>query len=548
MKNSGQLSRRSLLAAAGFAGLAALTGCGAGDTEDTKDLTKKRTGAMETYRAGDQFQATTALGFTLLHNNMPNYPLRKDWLFWRELTRRTGVTLHPTTVPASDYERKRSLLIGAGDAPLLIPKTYPGAEAPFVSSGAVLPVSRYTELMPNFREKVRKWGLTADVDSIRQADGDFYLLPGLHEKVRTGYSLAFRTDILEKEGLAAPATWDEVHDVLKALKSAYPDVYPFSDRWGQPTPGGALFQYLGPAFGTKAGWSYTNTTWDAKAEKYVFTGAMDEYREMVAYLRRLIDEKLMDPESFTQSDDEAIKKLLAGKSFAISANPQELTQNYRYNLGRQLKGATIDMVPVPIGPTGPVVAGSRLENGLMISSKALKGDDFVALMQFVDWLWYSDAGQEFARYGVKGTTYTSSGPGDYHVADGINNLGSDPAAPKDLQKDYGFSNGVFAYGGSWALVSSAFSPDETRFQEAMTARRPIAVEPAHPLRSEEQEQATLWETPLKDHVTQNTLRFAMGKRPLSEWGDYLAELKAKNMRQYIDLHNKAYERFKKENG
>jgi putative aldouronate transport system substrate-binding protein len=35
---------------------------------------------------------------------------------------------------------------------------------------------------------------------------------------------------------------------------------------------------------------------------------------------------------------------------------------------------------------------------------------------------------------------------------------------------------------------------------------------------------------------------------MSEWDAFLAELKAKNMQQLVDLHNKAYERFRKENG
>ncbi len=68
--------------------------------------------------------------------------------------------------------------------------------------------------------------------------------------------------------------------------------------------------------------------------------------------------------------------------------------------------------------------------------------------------------------------------------------------------------------------------------------------PPHPLSAEEREQATLWETALKDHVNQQTLEFILGQRPLSEWDAYVAELKGKNMDQYIDLANKAYERFK----
>ncbi len=551
MKNAGQLSRRQILAAAGFIGLAGLTGCGSGgDGGDSEDLSKKQNGAMKEYRAGQRFKATAPLSFSVLHNNNPVYPTKKSWLFWKELTRRTGVTLEPVDVPLVDYEKKRSVLIGAGDAPFLIPKTYHPSEVAFVSSGAILPVSEYVHLMPNFRAKVKKWKLEPELDSIRQSDGKYYLLPGLHERAKANYSLSFRTDVLDRHGLALPTTWDEVHDVLKALKEEYPDTYPWTDRWSTntPFPCGALFSYLGQAYGVKAGWTYDNISFDAQARKFVFTGAQDNFRQMIDYLRKIVAEKLLDPESFTQQDDQAVQKLLAEKSYVISANSQVLVQNYRYDLQKQVKGAQIEMVPVPLGPAGPVIlGGTRLENGVMISSKALKSDSFVAMMQFVDWLWYSDEGQEFCRWGVEGVTYTHSA-GRYQPKPGISLMGSAPNAPKDLQKDYGFFNGVFAYGGSRDLASSHFGPDEKKFQEAMAQRRELPVDPAHPLRSVEQEQATLWDTPLRDHVTQNTLKFVLGKRLMSEWDAYVGELRAKNMDRLVDLHNKAYERYKKENG
>lgn len=551
MKNAGQLSRRQMLAAAGFIGLATITGCGGGDDGgDGKDLSKKQDGAMKNYRAGQRFKASRPLSFSVLHNNNPVYPMKNGWLFWKEVTKRTGITLKPLDVPLADYEKKRSVLIGSGDAPFIIPKTYHPGEVAFVSSGAILPVSEYVDLMPNFRDKVRKWKLEPELDSIRQSDGKYYLLPGLHEKPRSGYSLSFRTDILDKHGLTLPTTWDEVHDVLKALKTEYPDKYPWTDRWSTntPFPCGALFQYLGQAHGVKAGWAYDNISFDTKAQKFVFTAAQGAYRDMVEYLRGLVSEKLLDPESFTQQDDQAVQKLLAEKSYVISANPQELVQNYRYNLSKQVKGSKIEMVPVPLGPAGPVLlSGIRLENGVMISSKALKSDTFVAMMQFVDWLWYSDEGQKFCKWGVEGVTYTESGA-TYTLEPGISLMGSDPDAPKDLQKDYGFFNGVFTYGGSWELVSSNFSPDEKKFQDVMSRREELPVDPAHPLQSFEQEQATLWDTPLKDTAIQNTLRFVLGKRPMSDWNAHVAELKSKNMQQLVDLHNKAYERFRKENG
>ncbi|MDL5204358.1 extracellular solute-binding protein [Streptomyces sp. ALI-76-A] len=545
------MSRRQILSAAGFAGLAALTGCGSGDDGgDGKDLSKKQNGAMKEFRVGQQFKAAEPLSFSLLHNNNPVYPTKSGWLFWKEVTRRTGVTLKLVDVPLVDYEKKRSVLIGAGDAPFLIPKTYHPSEVAFVSSGAILPVSDYTHLMPNFRAKVKKWKLEPELDSFRQSDGKYYLLPGLHEKARSGYSLSLRTDVLDRLGLSLPTTWDEVYDVLAALREEYPDRYPLSDRWSTntPYPVAALLSYLGQAHGVRAGWTYDNISFDADAEEFVFTGASDGYRQVVEYLRKLVADKLMDPESFTQTDDAAVQKLLGGKCFAISANPQELVQNYRYNLEKQVEGAKIEMIPVPVGPAGPVVlGGARLENGVMISSEALKSDSFVAMMQFVDWLWYSDEGQKLCKWGVEGVTYTRPG-GRYRLRPGISLMGSDPDAPKDLQKDYGFFNGVFTYGGSWELVSSSFSPDERRFQDAMAQRQALPVDPAHPLQSVEQEQASLWDTPLRDHVTQNTLKFALGKRPLSEWDAYVSELKAKNMDRLVDMHNRAHDRFQKENG
>ncbi|NUS23551.1 MAG: extracellular solute-binding protein [Streptomyces sp.] len=551
MKNAGELSRRQILAAAGFIGLATLTGCGSGDDGgDGKDLSKKQNGAMKEYRAGQRFKAAKPLSFSMLHNNNPNYPYKSSWLFWKEVTKRTGITIKPVDVPLADYEKKRGVLIGAGDAPFLIPKTYHPGEVPFVSSGAILPVSEYVHLMPNFQDKVKRWKLEPELDSIRQSDGKYYLLPGLHEKVKSGYSMSFRTDTLDKLGLTLPETWDQVYDVLKALKSEYPDKYPWTDRWSvnTPFPCGALFGYLGQAYGVKAGWNYDNISFDTKARKFVFTAAQDDYRAMVEFMRKLVAEKLLDPESFTQQDDQAVQKLLAEKSYVISANPQELVQNYRYNLEKQVKGSKIEMIPVPLGPAGPIVlSGARLENGIMVSSKALKSDSFVAMMQFVDWLWYSDEGQTFCKWGVEGTTYTRSGD-QFQLKPGITLMGSDPDAPKDLQKDFGFFNGVFTYGGSWALVSSNFSPDEKKFQDAMAQRTQLPIDPAHPLQSVEQEQATLWDTPLKDTAIQNTLQFVLGKRPMSEWDQYVSELKAKNMQQLVDLHNKAYDRFKKENG
>lgn len=527
---------------------ASLAACGGDSTDEPAELGDKQVGAMADYTAGTAFTASEPLTFPLLYSDHPNYPLKEDWLLWQEITERTGVTLENTVVPMSDYSQKRSLLIGSGEAPLIISKTYPGEETAFVSSGAVLPVSQYLNLMPHFQQKVADWGMEADLDQLRQSDGEFYVLPGLHEEAWQDYTVAVRTDVMEDLGLQTPETWEDFREVLRAVKAENPDQYPMSDRFNDSAPAGALMNIVSMTYGTSAGWGYGNAQWDEAAGAYAFTGTSPEYKEFVTYMHSLVEEGLLDPESFTQDDDSAIQKLVSGDSFAISTNAQTLVNDYRPALQESVPGATVAKLPLPAGPAGSVVPGTtRLENGLMISSEALERDDFVAMMQFIDWLWYSDEGLELVKWGVEGTTYTKDGS-SYTLADDIDYVGMNPDAPKHLQKDFGFAGGVFAYGGTTALLESTFSEEEKEFQALMKQKQELPLPPPAPLTDVEREQATLVETPLTDFVTQATLQFVLGERDLSDWDAYVAEAEAKGASTYIETVNEAQQRFATENG
>jgi putative aldouronate transport system substrate-binding protein len=530
--------------------VAGLAGC-SDDEAESGNLDDKRAGAMDGYRAGDQFRATEPLKFSIMLLSNQAYPYKPDWPFWAELTKRTNVTLEPVAVPGSDYNQKRSVMVSAGDAPLLIPKTYHPDEEAFIAGGAVLAVSDYTELMPHYADKVKRWNLQANLDTYAQEDGKYYLLPGVHEGVWQDYSLAMRTDVLTELGLAVPKTWDEVATTLREMRKAYPNQYPLSDRWSAPPRPGAnaLLSIVGQGYGVNAGWSWNPAYWDATAGRFAFTGATDQYRQMLQYLAMLVNEKLVDPESFTQTDDNARQKFANGKSFVMCCNAQTLVKEARADIAK-LKGATVAKIPLPMGPMGASLPpDNRLENGLMISRKALQNKNFVALMQFVDWLWYSDAGQMFSRWGVEGQTYTGKvEDASFKLSQQVKWSGLNPGAPKDLQVDYGYSNGVFAYGGSTAMLNSQFSEEEKAFQAEMNKRQVRPVAPPAPLTIEEREQVTLWDSALKDHVFQNTLKFALGQRPLSEWDAYVKELEGKNATKYVDIVNKAYERYKKTHG
>ncbi|MFJ4287123.1 extracellular solute-binding protein [Paenarthrobacter nicotinovorans] len=516
-----------------------MTSCDS-DSGEKVDTSKSRKGAMDSFGVGDKFKATVPLTFSFLFSDQPTYPYKKDWLLFTKMASDNNVTLEPTIVPNSDYEQKRSLLISSGSAPEIIAKTYPGQESAFVSAGAVLPVSDYVDLMPHFQDKVKKWKLEPEIEALTQEDGKYYVLPGLHEELWPDYSLCFRKDVLKKEGLSEPKTWDEFRDVLRSLKKAYPDVVPFSDRF----KGDSVLNIASAAFGTVAGWGLVDgLQFDKDKKEFGFAAGSSKFKDLVTYFNSLVAEGLMDPESFTQTDDSAIQKFVSGKSFVISANSQNVI-TYRTSMEQSLGKGNFEIgkIIVPGGPAGDIIGGSRLENGIMLNSSVKDKDSFVALIQYIDWLFYSDAGQEFSKWGVEGTTFTKEG-GKRKLAADINFQGLNPAGTKDLRVDYRFSGGNFAYGGTTELLQSTFNEEELAFQEAMKSKTPRPVAPPVPFNDVDREQATLALTPLKDHVKQNTLKFITGQRPLGEFDAYVKELDSKGQTKYVELANKAYKAY-----
>ena len=516
--------------------------CSDDDAASTEVSTK---GAMESYSVGDTFKATEPFELPILYMEQSTYPYEKDWLLWDKITEITNVTLEPTIVPLSDYTQKRSLLISSGEAPLLIPKTYPGEETAFVSSGAALPVSDYIDKMPHLKDKIEKWNLEEEIDTLRQQDGKFYVLPGLHEEVWPDYTLIVRTDVFEENNIDIPTTWDELYVAMKKLKEIYPDSIPFSDRFKFDS----TLNIAATGFGTKAGWGYGNgLSYIEEQDEFVYAPTTDEYKELVTYFHKLVDEGLLDEESFTQTDEQATQKFVTGKSFIINGNSQTINL-HRTDMDKTLgKGNySISKITVPGGPAGQLMAGSRLENGVMISSKIKESEYFEAILQFVDWLYYSDEGQEFAKWGVEGTTFTKE-DGVRTLTEDVTYNGLNPEGTKDLRVDYGFSNGVFAYGGTTDLLQSMMSEEEIKFQNDMKAvKTTIPAEPIIPYSVEDRERATLQSTPLKDYTTQNTLKFILGTRDLSEYDAFIKELKSQGLDQYVETANKTYQEYKKNN-
>jgi putative aldouronate transport system substrate-binding protein len=523
------------------------------DGGDEVDIDAQSTGAMDDYAADSQFKATEAFTLSLLWTEWPDLPITDSWQFFTEIEKRTNVKLEVTTIPFSDAVEKRSLLISAGDAPSVIPLIYTGDEDSFVSSGAILPISDYVEHMPHFQKYVEEWDLGEMIDNLKQADGKYYMLPGLQEVSVPVFTLIIRKDVFETVGGGIPETWDEMREALVKIKAEYPDSKPLADGF----EAASMLNYASHAFGAQAGWGFGDGMMDDGSGKLQYTAVSEGYKQMVEYFRGLVADGLLDTESLTAANDgggggsvaEKFANELVFAASGSSGTAIEFAQALNETVGEG--NYEVLQIAPPGGPAGQVCEPRNFWNGFMLNSEVAESEYFLATLQFLDWIYYNPEARELLRWGILDETYTKDADGKITLKPeySLNAYNINPDAATDIQADLGWSNSVFADSTeSRALKESYNTPTFVEYIDSVLATRtPRDPNPPAPLDELELEQASLLATPIKDTVDTNTLRFIMGERDIAEWDDYVAELEAQGLQQYIDLINTARDRFEEEN-
>jgi putative aldouronate transport system substrate-binding protein len=537
------------LAASSAAALAACSDDGGTEI----DVEAQSKGAMDDFAADMQFTATEPFTLSVLWTDWPDMPITDKWQFFKEIEKRTNVKMELTNIPFSDAPEKRSLLISAGDAPTVIPLAYTGDETSFVSSGAILPMSDYVEHMPNFQKYVEEWDLGEMIDNLKQADGKYYMLPGLQEVSVPVFTVIIRKDVFDEVGAGVPQTWDEMRAALVKIKAKYPDSKPLADGF----EGQSMLNYAAHAFGTKAGWGFGNGMIDDGSGKLEYTAVTEGHRQMVEYFRGLTDDGLLDTDSMTAANDgtgggSVTEKVAANLVFAASGSAGTVIE-FETALKESLGEGNFEVLQIapPGGPAGQICEPRNFWNGFMLNSEIAESENFIAILQFLDWLYYNQEARELLRWGVLDETYTKDADGKITLKPEyrLDAYGINPGAATDIQKDLGWSNAVFADSTeSRQLKESYNSATFIQYVDSvLSSRTPRDPSPPAPLDEMELEQSSLLATPLKDAVDTAALQFILGDRDLSEWDAYVGELEAAGLQQYVDLINTARERFEEEN-
>lgn len=467
---------------------------------------------------------------TMLYSDNASYQFNEDWLILEEIEKRTGVKLELLPIPESDWSTKRTTIINSGEMPDIISKTLSHEVSDYAASGLFLPISDYLDQMPNLSAFIEAYGYESDLDLAREADGKFYILPVNSKESRmNNMSWMIREDLLEKHNLDMPETLDDVLNVARVFKEAYPDIYPITNRfqWGNITT------TLARGFGIPGGWQLPGHGfyYDQDSDSFEFIPATDEYKSFLEYMNTLYSEGLLDPEYLTL-DSNVYEQRIANSQNLILCD--WVGNDIRYNRDGQSIDPDFNIVAMvpPTGPNGDYAIGNTAlySQGWAIPATTAERDDFDKILEFFDWF-YTEEAAVLTTFGVEGISYK--------VEDGTLQW-IDKEANKTA--DFGIFNNCLTPRFHRDYLYADWADKSIEVYQEMADKNVVPpLVPSVKLTADQKDFESMYVTALADYRWTMAAKFVDGSESFDNWDTFIEECESKGVEELRKLYNEVWE-------
>lgn len=454
----------------------------------------------------------------------------------------TNIHFKYVTPPLSDFQTKLNLAFASEDIGDIIygagtDNLTPAMEVDYGEQGVLLPLEDLIEEhAPNLKKLLEE---RPDIKkSITTIDGHIYSLPMVSEETTASWytgPLWYNgqwLDALDVKEL--PKTTDEFYELLTRFKEEDPngngkaDEIPLLDvKMNSARP------WLLGAFGIKE-WGIEEN--DGKVR---YSPMESEYKEYLAYMNKLFEEKLLDPETFSQSDEQKKAKGQDNKvgvfpdwfSFFTTGEKEEEADNNP--MFHPLTSHVSDEAVIP--------RNTGFTRGAFSISKNNPNPE--ASIRWIDYF-YSQEGWEFINMGPEGFlwTWADEEGGTRELLDVPEEFESSEDYRGSLTPDYGITTP--------SLRGSIEGKEQTDFEKFIESETNDKIEPFAEvpfplvyLTSKEQKEVNTIEIDLKSYVEQMEAKFITGVEPLSNWDNYVETIEKMNIDKYIEIYQKAYDRW-----
>lgn len=517
------VTRKKLIAVclASFMTIAAFGGC----TNKEKEVAQQG-GEMKEISMYTTITGEAAVVYSTLNENP----------FFQELEKRTGVHVNFIHQPPGSGTEHFNLMIASGDYPEVIEASwfsvYAGGPQKAIEDGLIIPLNDIMEEhAPNFTAALKsnaEWDRQSKTD-----DGSYYGFTGLNcGPYRSFSGLVLRKDWLDELGLEVPQTIDEVEAVLKAFK----------EKKGAEAPYTAS-KSLG--FANSFGTSYS---FYLDGDKIKFGPIEDSFKDYLQTMNKWYKAGLIDRDYVYNSSSAVDEKFLNGTSGAIICAIG--TGIGKYMTSKPSEEYDLVAVPHIVLEKGEKIKiltmGGEVNDPTAAITSNCKNPEAAA--EWLDYL-YSEEGSILKVFGIEGDTFNFDENGNPIYTDKIVNnpdgLSVSEAFARFTRSNnpsYGFQN-VDGYHDQYYTNQNqkdALKIWNKDVELALAARLPKLT----PLPDESEEFASL-SVDVNTYIEEEVLKFIQGDRPISEYDDFVKQIKKNGVDRILKIYQDAYDRYLK---
>lgn len=535
MKYRNMLRHSAFGLLAALLALTALAGCNG----QTSAPSGSASGSSQAAAAGGAGEGTVTL--TALVNANNTMTIEPDEMpSFQSFERETGVDVQWEVV-RTGWDERKMLVLASGD----LPDMFFGNRA-ITASDVIANTALFTDLAPHLDQMPNVSAMFGDEPSMKRQvlmeDGSIYFLPArmpLRPKTLTGVYINQKW--LDTLQLPMPETTDDLVAVLEAFRDKDPNGNGIADEIPLIGSGvGADFNALTSLFGA---FGVTHNEFApellmVKDGALHFAPTLDGWKQGVQFMHRLFQDKLVDPESFTQDGSQS-----SAKSFASDPQVVGITSGWVISstVGEANKDDYVAMPPLA-GPNGDrmwssnPIALATVPCTWVLSSSCKNPD---AAMKFVDHMYLPENSVQlyFGSYGVSlekledgKTQVLESGDPDMPFDSWLWTNGFGDMGPYYVSRDF-----------EETLLPNSWVNEKMNLDAVYTPyiQQESDIYPPMLYSQEDSNELSVLQTDINNIVNQKLAAWISGEADVeTEWESYLQSLDQVGLPRMMEIYNK----------
>ena len=470
---------------------------------------------------------------------------------------------------AADAKTQLDLMVQGGGAELpdiIMFDLDANTVANYGEAGMFIPLNEYYENSSYYLAQAAQEVLEADGIDVKAAltsfDGNIYALPGYtgsYVNPVAASALWLYRPWLEAVGMEAPTTTEELYNVLKAFKEKDPngngkadEIPVMGSNLGNGTYG---IRVLGTCIDPFVRLSASAWFLNAEDGKLSVSYTTDEFKEGVKYVRKLVEEGLIDELTFSQ-DNKGYQNILKAEGDQILGAFSHQSDSI---CAKEDKNQWVLLEPLK-GPDGKAHA-SIIPNAVSASAFITKNcKNPEAAFRLLDYMFKQDV-MCTARWGIEGENWNMVADlkqSDYPDYNFSNTFSGHPATVLEYNSVWGQVQNVNWNAQKPSLRTNAFTagvsaaaikPGTTTEQQSLTMGKYYEAGPKEPLGAQsfvfasasESAEATETANLLSTYVKEKLSLWCTGKADIdADWDAYLKELERMGLTSWLATMQAAY--------